>query len=92
MYVHCRLGDLQKVHASETSRLQQSLQEETERRTQVQRSLDELRGEVAIGIDEGSLTASPNSEGSTHTPQNFSESFIIVCHWLFEAHSSELQS
>lgn len=67
-----RLGDLQKVHASEVSRLQQSLQEETDRRTQVQRSLDELRGEVAIGIDEGPLTASPSSEG-THTPKNFSE-------------------
>lgn len=67
-----RLGDLQKVHASEVSRLQQSLQEETDRRTQVQRSLDELRGEVAIGIDEGPLTASPNSEG-IHTPKNFSE-------------------
>ena len=72
-----RLSDLQKVHSSEVSRLQQCLQEETERRTQAQRSLDELRGEVAIGIDEGPLTSSPSSEES-HTPRTFSESLNVL--------------
>ena len=72
----CRLSDLQKVHTSEVAKLQQCLQEETERRTQAQRSLDELRGEVAIGIDEAPLTATPSS-GENQTPQTFSESLII---------------
>lgn len=45
------------------AKLQQSLQEETERRTAAQRSLEELRGEVAIGIDDSPLTSSFSSNG-----------------------------
>ena len=51
------------------------------KKVQVQRSLDELRGEVAIGIDEGPLTSSPSSE-ETHMPQNFSESTDSVLKYM----------
>ena len=73
-----RLNDLQKVHTTEVAKLQQSLQEESERRTVAQRSLEELRGEVAIGIDDSPLTGSASlagggGEGEGNKPEHFSE-------------------
>ena len=57
------------------AKLQQSLQEESERRMGAQRSLEELRGEVAIGIDDAPIggSASSNGEGENSKPESFSK-------------------
>ena len=77
LYCFCRLSDLQIVHTTEVAKLQHSLQEESEKRAAAQRSLEELRGEVAIGIDDTSLSTFPGSSGmegeSEKQPQNFSK-------------------
>ena len=77
----CRLSDLQMVHTSEVAKLQHSLQEEREGRMTAQRSLEELRGEVAIGIDDASLSGSAGpGGGESNRLESFSKPFIVCCH------------
>ena len=45
-------------------RLQQSLREEGERREAVERTLGELKGEVSIGMEDLSLSPSPEGESN----------------------------
>ena len=71
------------MHTTEVAKLQHSLQEESEKRAAAQRSLEELRGEVAIGIDDASLSTFPSSNGvegeSERQPQNFSKCIGCTC-------------
>ena len=75
--VHCRLADLQKQHTAEVAKLQRSLEEEREGRTAAQHSLSELRGEVAIGIDDTSLNGSAGLGGEeSNRLESFSKPLI----------------
>ena len=72
-----RLSDLQKVHTSEVAKLQHSLEEERERRVAAQHLLDELRGEVAIGIDDMTLNGSAGpGGGESDRLESFSKPLI----------------
>ena len=64
-----RLATLQEAHLTETSRLQQSLQQETERRETAEKMAEELKGEVAISMED----MGPGGGESSAQPQNFSE-------------------
>ena len=43
---------MERSHSAQLSQLKQSLQEEGERRQAAESSLEELRGEVAIGVED----------------------------------------
>ena len=47
-----RLAQLEKAHSSEVERLQHSLQQEAERRHSAEKALQELRGDVSIGMED----------------------------------------
>ena len=48
----------------EVEQLQQSLREEGERREAAERALEELKGEVSIGMEDLSLSPSPEGESN----------------------------
>ena len=59
-----RVGELEHTRLVEMERLQQSLREEGERREAAERALEELKGEVSIGMEDLSLSPSPEGESN----------------------------
>lgn len=63
--VGCRVGELEQARSVEVDRFQRLLREEGERREGAERALEELKGEVSIGMEDfPSSSSSPEGEES----------------------------
>lgn len=59
-----RVGELEQARSVEVDRFQRLLREEGERREGAERALEELKGEVSIGMEDFSPSSSPEGEES----------------------------
>ena len=75
-----RVGELEHTWLVEMEWLQWSLQEEGERREAAERALEELKGEVSIGMEDLSLSPSPERESNGERNMGVWKS-VCMCLW-----------
>ena len=62
----CRLREVELRQAAESGQLQRSLVEEQGRRQLAEQALEQLRGEVAIGLDDDVIGSSDQTPAPAH--------------------------